>query len=80
MLWIFALVDQQLGFALDVDAEVERRFGLTNQSKRLKAATWQSINGAYGSYSRRRVVGPFTRRLRSVIGRLPGVFNERFVK
>jgi hypothetical protein len=80
LLWIFALVDRQLGFALDVNAEVERRFGVTNQSKQLKAATWQLIRSASRRYSRCRVVGALTRRLRSVIGRAPGIFDERFVK
>jgi len=77
---MFALVDQQLGFALDVNAEVDRRFGVTTQSTRLKAATWQSIHGADRRYARRRVVDGVTRRLLSLIDRLPGVGTGRFVK
>ena len=54
LLWIFAMLDDQLGFALDLEIEYERRFGrdpllavMKNESgtqvkRRLNAVRWQS--------------------------------------
>lgn len=70
LLWIFALTDNQLGFALDVSVEFERLFGESEGSRKLKAATWLFMNKAH----RRHVVGnaPVTRHLKSVLRRFLG--------
>jgi hypothetical protein len=70
LLWIFALTDNQLGFALDVSVEFERLFGESEASRKLNAATWLFMNKAH----RRHVVGnaPVTRHLRSVLRKLLG--------
>ena len=67
VLWIFALVDNQLGFALDLNAEFERLFGATTESRRLAATTWQLIKNGHDRSSRRRVVSSFRRRVASVL-------------
>ncbi len=51
LLWIFALVDNQLGYALDVSLEFERLFGENDASRKLKAATWLSMNQARRRYT-----------------------------
>lgn len=70
LLWIFALTDNQLGFALDLNVEFERIFGETDASQQLKAATWLLMNKAYRRDEVGRAFARVTRRLRSVWGRL----------
>jgi FkbM family methyltransferase len=47
LLWIFALIDDQLGFALDLSGEFERIFGEDETSRVLKAETWLRMNKAH---------------------------------
>jgi FkbM family methyltransferase len=47
LLWIFALIDNQLGFALDLSIESERIFNDRNAFGELKAATWLCIKRAH---------------------------------
>jgi FkbM family methyltransferase len=72
LLWIFALTDDQFGFALDVSVEFERIFGETNASRQLKAATWMLMTNVYRRDAVRRASAPVTRRLRSAWARLSG--------
>jgi len=67
VLWIFALTDRQLGFALDVGVEFERIFGATDASRQLNAATWRLINKARRRYTMAKASAPITRGLRSVL-------------
>ena len=69
VLWIFALTDNQLGFALDLGVEFDRIFGATDASRQLNAETWRLINKARRRYAISRASGPITRRLRSVLGK-----------
>lgn len=68
LLWIFAMTDNQLGFALDVSAEFEELFGENDIARTLKRATYKLLDES----RRRHVVGhaPGIRHLRSVLGRL----------
>jgi FkbM family methyltransferase len=70
VLWIFALTDDQLGFALDLGVEFERIFGAGDASRQLNAITWRMINKARRRYNISKASGPITRRLRSVLSRL----------
>ena len=70
LLWIFALTDDQLGFALDLGVEFERIFGATDASRQLNAATWQSIAKARRRFEIGCVSATVKRRLRSVWTRL----------
>jgi hypothetical protein len=70
VLWVFALTDDQLGFALDLGVEFERIFGATDASRQLNAATWRLINKARRRYNISKASGPITRGLRSVLSRI----------
>jgi len=72
LLWIFALTDDQLGFALDVGVEFERIFGATDASRQLNAVTWQLITKARRRFEIGRASTTVTRPLRSVWTRLLG--------
>jgi FkbM family methyltransferase len=72
LLWIFALTDNQLGFALDVSVEFERIFGETDASRQLKAATLLLMTDAYRRSSVRRASASVKRRLKSAWARLSG--------
>jgi FkbM family methyltransferase len=70
LLWIFALMDLQFGFALDLSVEYERIFGATAAARKLTDATW-----AFVSRSRRRralkiAAAPVAAGVKSVIGGL----------
>jgi FkbM family methyltransferase len=54
LLWIFALIDGQYGFALDLNIEFERRFGADGVSRQLAAATWLRIKTARHRHNMRR--------------------------
>jgi FkbM family methyltransferase len=73
LLWVFALADNQLGFALDVSAEFERLFGETDASRQLKTATWTLLNNAHRVGAVRRASSPVRRRLRSAWAKLSGI-------
>jgi FkbM family methyltransferase len=72
LLWVFALVDDQFGFALDVSVEFERLFGETEASRLLKAETALLMHKAYRRHLAARASAPVTRRLRAIWGRLSG--------
>ena len=72
VLWVFALTDNQLGFALDLGVEFERLFGETDASRGLKAETWRLINKAHRRSSLRKASQPITRGFRSVMERVLG--------
>ena len=67
LLWIFALTDDQLGFALDISVEFERIFGETDSSRTLKAATAQAMKRAARRASVARKVMPGVQRIMSVM-------------
>jgi hypothetical protein len=68
LLWIFALIDDQPGFALDIGAAVKQRFGESDASRKLTAATLRLLHqaarrdAAYFVYSR------VARRLKAALG------------
>jgi FkbM family methyltransferase len=66
LLWIFALVDGQLGFALDVNAEFEQRFGASDRSRRLNELTWQLIEDTRRRQARTRIYAAVARRLNAL--------------
>jgi FkbM family methyltransferase len=70
LLWIFALTDNQLGFALDISAEFERLFGENDASRRLRAATWSLMYKAHRRQAVASFTGPVLQRLRSAWGKL----------
>ncbi|MEP7308694.1 MAG: FkbM family methyltransferase [Acidobacteriota bacterium] len=70
VLWVFALTDNQLGFALDLGVEFERIFGETDASRGLKAETWRLINRAHRRHTLRTASQPIRRRIRSVLDRM----------
>jgi FkbM family methyltransferase len=72
LLWIFALTDGQLGFALDVGVEFKRIFGETDASRRLEATTWLLMSKAHRRDAVGRTSAPVRRRLRSALARLLG--------
>ena len=65
LLWIFALTDNQLGFALDLNVAFERKFGITAASQQLKAATVQMLAASHGGLGKQ-----VMRHLRCTVGRL----------
>jgi len=67
VLWIFALTDDQLGFALDLGVEFERKFGASDASRQLNAATWRLISRARRRYTLSKASAPIRRGLRSVL-------------
>jgi FkbM family methyltransferase len=69
LLWIFALVDGQLGFALDLSVEFERTFGKTEAARQLAAATWLLMKKGRRRQALKGLAAPVTRGLRAVLGR-----------
>src|SRR4029453_2670584 len=71
-LWIFALMDLQFGFALDLSVEYERLFGATAAARQLTDATWAFVS----RFRRRRALmgaaAPVAARVKSVLGRFVG--------
>jgi FkbM family methyltransferase len=70
LLWIFALVDGQFGFALDVSVEFDRIFGETEASEQLKAVTWLLMSRVHRRRTLKSASAPVARRVRSVLGLL----------
>jgi Methyltransferase FkbM domain len=70
LLWIFALTDLQLGFALDLSVEYERIFGATGASRKLTAATWALVNRSHRRRALKSASAPMARRVKSVVARL----------
>jgi FkbM family methyltransferase len=70
LLWIFALTDLQLGFALDLSIEYERKFGATAASRKLTEVTWAFINRSHRRRALKSAYAPVARRMKSVLGRL----------
>ena len=72
LLWVFALTDDQTGFALDISVEFERIFGETESSRKLNAATRLLMKRAARRDAVHNAYAPVARRLRSVVDRLLG--------
>jgi FkbM family methyltransferase len=72
MLWVFALIDEQLGFALDLSIEFERRFGATGHSRRLTSETWRLLRVAHRRHSVGRVSRLARSAVRSLLNRVTG--------
>ena len=70
LLWIFALADGQLGFALDLSVEFDRIFGETDASQQLKAVTWLLMSKVRRRRALRSASAPVARGFRSVLGLL----------
>jgi FkbM family methyltransferase len=68
VLGVFALVDGQFGFALDVHRDIERRFGATDQSRALHGATWDLVERVQAQHFRSRVFNVLSRKLRAALG------------
>jgi hypothetical protein len=72
LLWVFALVDNQVGFAFDVGVEFERLFGANDAYRVLQSLTWQYVHKARRRHAVRRACGPLARRLKSGLDRVLG--------
>jgi FkbM family methyltransferase len=72
LLWIFALIDGQLGFALDLSVEFRRVFGEMDASRELEAATWLLMNRARRREAIGRASAPVTRRARALWHKVSG--------
>jgi hypothetical protein len=70
LLWVFAVMSNQLGFCLDLAFELERVFGESDLSRRLKQATWLLMKRAYTRWQARRVVAHLTRGPKRVLRKL----------
>jgi Methyltransferase FkbM domain len=70
LLWIFALADGQLGFALDLSVEFDRIFGETDASQQLKAVTWLLMSKVRRRRALKSASAPVARGFRSVLGLL----------
>jgi FkbM family methyltransferase len=72
LLWIFALADRQLGFALDLSVEYERLFCASAASRKLTETTWALMSGSHRRQTLKSASAPVTRRVKSVLGRFVG--------
>jgi hypothetical protein len=72
LLWIFALTDEQPGFALDIDAQFTRIFGETAAQQALRSATFRQLKRAARRDALYRAYAPVARRVKSALERLIG--------
>jgi hypothetical protein len=70
LLWVFALADGQLGFALDISVEFENVFGETEASVELTAVTWLLMSKVRRRRALKSASLPVARGFRSVLGLL----------
>jgi hypothetical protein len=76
LLWVFAAVDHQFGFCLDLAFEFGRIFGESDLSRRLMQSTLLLLKRAYLRRQARRALVPLTRGVNRVIRR---VVNRRLL-
>jgi FkbM family methyltransferase len=70
LLWVFALADLQLGFALDLSVEYQRIFGATAAARKLTDATCAFMNRSRHRRALKSAAAPLAAGVKSVIGRL----------
>ena len=70
LLWTFAVMDYQLGFALDVVFELEKIHGPSALSRRLRASTWELLQRAHRRRQARKVMTRVTGALERIARRL----------
>lgn len=68
LLGVFALVDRQFGFALDVRQALERQFGATDRSRSLDRAVREMMRRVEAQQFRTRVLRLLSRRVRKALG------------
>ncbi len=73
LLWVFAAMDQHLGFCLDLALEFERTFGKSDVSRRLTESTWLLMKRAHFRRRARGALAPLNhavyRILRKIVNR-----------
>lgn len=72
LLWVFALTDSQLGFALDIGSEFQRRFGANEAWRTLNGATLRAMKSAHRRRALAAAVAPGIKRVQSMVRRLVG--------
>ncbi len=70
LLWVFAVLDEQFGFAFDLSLEFERIFGNNDLSRRLKNNTLEILKTAFRIRQKRKPFERFERVLKKIANRL----------
>jgi FkbM family methyltransferase len=66
LLWVFAIIDGQLGFAFDLSLEFERIFGNDDLSRRLKSNTLEILKAEFRIRQKRKSFEPIERVLKKI--------------